>query len=484
VSAGRAALLVILAVAGSAWAGPADALAVALADARRLPPDQAQATRYLWQPGGYSQADYLVVSFWVNSLSRGADLLRPRAVDKDLLAVGLDDYGWDAAVWEQLADVPEPYFTVAAEVEERQYQEYGYYQGPGQTNWVTTRKEPAGVKKVRQAAAAPWLPAARAADLQRLTGSLVPLVRADWWLAQACRQVSLRNKQTGVGYYDWLGIKDRAGLAALVKFKQKDSDDLGRHLRAVAEKSGVAQHGRQLARFQSLAGAWWTTFDAKELAQDNLPTELLKPGAFRHDAEEVFAALPNGLWAFGLFDAKGARQDTAPDFIGPDDSPLRTGRDGRIHVGLSCVRCHVEGGLRPVDDWARRTFTGRVELVSPDKKERDEFRRLYLSDLGRALERDRKVFAEALEGLGGPGWTPPLNAAAFARYYDRYAEAGVSLGRLADELGVPEKALAARLRGRAAPLSLAPLLAGGTLRRETVEDFWGVLNLNVLGGDE
>src|SRR5207253_2525217 len=92
----------------------------------------------------------------------------------------------------------------------------------------------------------------------------------------------------------------------------------------------------------------------------------LRRGDFRHQAEEHYLTLPNGLPVYFLGNAQGERQDSAPDFIGSDTSVLNVSRDGRIHVCLGCVRCHAGNVLQPIDDWARKNYTvGRLALLVP-----------------------------------------------------------------------------------------------------------------------
>jgi hypothetical protein len=458
-------LLCSLAVA-PVWADPGAALAAALADCRRLPTDVRTQARYLSLenlPEDYRPEALKVLAFQVNSLSRSPDLVAPKVVSAGLVRVLLVDYGWDRKVWEKLADV-DPYYHV--QVKE---------QWPGGVDPRYGRYFPAGT--YRYPAPAPWLDAACAADLYRLTDSETPVVRADWWFVQGVRQLSLTNKQTGVGYYDWLGLKDRKDFERLIRLSAKDSRDLGKETRAALERSGVAQQGRQVVRFQALTGGAWVSLDTDDNTGEGNPVRNLRGGDYVHKAEEHYGVLPNGLFAFFLCDDKGARQDTAPDFIGPDDSPLRSGRDARIHVGLGCVRCHVEG-LRGIDDWVRRQ---PKVISSPDYRELLTLRRQYLSNLARQLERDRAVYAEALAECNG--LKPAENARAVARFWDRYVEQPVGPKEAAAELGVAVETLRERLSGNG-DLLLAGLAAEPPvpLRREHFEEIFPVLAPIVYGG--
>lgn len=474
--------LFVLLVAGSpggmAHASPARAVLAALTDARTLAPEECRATRYLWQPVGYSEEERAALDLLANLLSRSPRLARPRWVADDLLAFTIDSYDWAPAVWDKLAEI-DPYFTVRAEVLAEVVEQKWYPAGNYDGRFYEAGFYPVKVqKRTKQTAAAPWADPEAHAALQRLTGSLIPVVRGDWWLSQACRQVDVRGKENGAGYYDWLGIKDRAAYYALTDFDPVRADKRLLQVRAVVDRSGVSQHTRVVVGYEHN----WFTLDDDGQTADNLPTELLKPGVYRHKAEEHFGRLPNGLPVFGLFDAGGKNQASAPDFIGPDDSPLRTGRDGRIHVGLSCLRCHFQGtedGMRPIDCFVRRTFRGSLEAGVYGREEKLEFERLYLSNLDRKQEKTRAGYREALGDLLGPSWTWQRAATVLSRYHDRYT-APVGLTQLASECGLPADDLLARLKERSkvqggVSISLGPLLRNDTVRRETAEDFFAVV---------
>src|SRR5690606_27828988 len=104
--------------------------------------------------------------------------------------------------------------------------------------------------------------------------------------------------------------------------------------------------------------------------------------------EEWVAVLPNYYPVYLLSDREGKLQPSAPDFIGGDTSPLCIGRDKRIHVGLSCNRCHGvnQDFLRPIDDWVRGTFQTPLSLGTKDFKEYLLIRQQYFSNLDRGLK--------------------------------------------------------------------------------------------------
>lgn len=446
---------------------PTQLVTEALADARKLPPGIRPLVRYLSIANLADKPTALkVLTFHCNQLSRNPDLIPPTVVSPNLVRVNLLDYSWDSAVWEKLAAI-DPYYHVQVETEE--VERWGIKQSDG--TWTQTETRKTG-KKTRQGMPASWLPPAQIAELSTTCGSAVPIARADWWFVQTARQLSLTNKETGAGYYDFLGVKNRKDFEKLIRLNVKDSVAIGRDMRAAVEHSGVATQGRQIVRYQALSGGAWVTLDVDDATGEGNPLRNLKVGTFKHKAEEHIASLPNGLAAWFLCqgDEKGERQSTAPDFIGADDSAFRVGRDARIHPCLSCVRCHVEASLRPIDDWARRRAKN---INSPDYGELLTLRRQYFSNLNRQLDKDRAVYREALRETNG--WTPQENAMQFAAFYDAYVEM-VTTETAAREMGVTVDALRRTFASSSDP-SLAGLAAEPSepMTRVHAEELWPVM---------
>ena len=455
-----AALAVVMALSGS----PGEAAAAAARDVAAVPPTVRVYTRYL-SFYAIPEKDWpqweKVTAFWVNSLSREADLGVPRKVAPGLYAVNLLDYGWDPKTWEKLLDVPEPFFHATIAVEEKvdtvrdwpggEYD--GTYYPPGR---YTFRER----KKVKRAAAAPWIDAKDAAALIAATQSQVPIVRADWFLFVS----GIQADRKGVGYYDWLGLGLKAkDFQALLGADEEVAKKVKREIRGIVARSGVTLNNRTLARYGAASGGWWVSYDFKKSVDRSnvirfLDKDVDPPDG---DASEQYGVLPNGLFAFWLQNDKGERQDTAPDFIASDSTA--SGNDRRVHIGLSCVRCHVEG-LRPIDDWARRVyrgdaFRGLISLNDPDYKRLVRLRQLYLTDLNRWLRRDAGDYADVVMGLTGLK-TSEL-ARAFGRAWDQYAEADLGLTDVARETGYTEAQVVASLKFYGAKLPpLDPVLAG------------------------
>lgn len=453
---------------------PGEAIIAANVDCKSLGPDVRATTRYLWM-GMVPLADRedLIrgLAFWTNSLSRSPEIVTPRVVGTDLIRLNLIDYDWKTDVWEKLADV-DPYFHIQQETE--QIERWGVPDGKG--GWKNVEERKTG-KKTIQSSHITFPNNGATEELIQQTQSKAPIVRADWWMVQTLRQLSLSNKQTGVGYYDWIGVKNRKDFEKLLRLNVKDSIDIGKEMRAAVEQSGVATQNRQVVRLQSLTGGSWATLDTDDGTKEGNAIRNLKRGSFKHKAEEHYGTLPNGLFAFLLCDADGELQPSAPDFIGPDDSVHRRGRDGRIHVGISCIRCHVEG-LRPIDDWVRRQ---PKIITSPDYAELVQLRRQYFSNLQRQLGRDRLVYQESL--METNGLTPLENSKVVANIWNRYVEEPVGLQQAAAEIGVPQEVLKRKITGNGDAL-LVGLIATPpvTITRLHWEESFSMVMQLVYGG--
>jgi hypothetical protein len=408
---------------------------VALADARRIGAESFF-TLYLSLPPTVPEADLeewkTGLDLWANSLSREPVLVKLRRVSKTLLAANIVAYGWDREVVGRLADA-DPYYHVRADLAVAQRGRKFYYQdGATKAGWYNVE----AAKAIRVTALAPWTLPAEHAELVALTNLPGPILRADWFFAQLGIQAGRQ-----VGYYDFLGVKSRDDFHKLVGLDQKESERVKRRIRAIVRRSGVGNFPRQIERLQSLTGGYWYTLDQidNNLDQQNALRQLNKD--LKHKAEEHYGVLPNGLYAYLLSDDKGTRQDSAPDGIGFDRTA--PGNDGKIHVGISCFRCHTEG-LRPINDWARRVFNGPVKLASPDPVEYQKLVQLYLDDLQTWVDDDTSFYAKRLKRL--TGWKTDEAAKAVGRMWAWYVEADILPADAAAELGLTEEVYLKRLR--------------------------------------
>jgi hypothetical protein len=387
------------------------------------------------------------------------DQMKAELWSKVVLArVDIRDYRWDPKVWEKLSDA-DVHFHATVKVTET-YREEEVEDWPGGTDRDGRYYEPGRYrtgrfathsKSVRKRTAAPWLDPA---DVRVLTDALdtdVPVVMADFFLWQTLQEVD-RNP----AYHDFLGFKDLKTFNRLVAFDEKVSDDFLSELRAAVALSGVSKQPRRITRYDKVGGGYWATGDSKVAVGDNNPLRQLDD-KFRFDAAEVYAHLSNGLWAMGLFNALGVRQDSAPDFVGRDKTT--TSNDGRIHAPLSCIKCHANGGLKEIDDWTRNLLTPPpLALQSPDKAVFLDLRRKYLRHLEPHLDADRAKYVRALAECNG--MTPRQFASAVGEFWLWYDNTPVALDRAEAELGCKPGELVAALNHRLKTRGDADLVLG------------------------
>lgn len=420
-------IVIGLMIGTAARAAPPQAVQDALIDARKLDPVACQRTRYLDLSN--IEAEHLqtarqVISFHCNSLSREAEITKPREVTPTLLAIVLDDYSWIPEVYGRLGhDVKtaEPFFHVTIET-----------------------------GKVREQAAAPWLGQAITELINRCQ-SQVPIIRGDWFVFQT----GIQADRNGHGYYDFLALGHKEkDFQALIGAEPALARKLKKEMAAAVARSGVTLNNRSIARMQAITGAYWFTQDFKASKDKQNTVRLLDFSTEppKGDASEQYGTLPNGLFAFWLQNGDGARQDTAPDFIASDGKSHST--DRRVHVGLSCIRCHTPG-IQPIDDHARRLFQGEIKLVSPDYDKLKRLRQLYLSDLPRQIQRDQTDYADAVRKCNG--LSAEANATAYGKFWARY-DADLTALDCARELGCHPAKLMEALRAYGP--NLDPVLAG------------------------
>lgn len=469
-------LLLPLLAATALAASPADAVAAASRDLAAQPADAQPNIRYLSLYHVRDEKELTAwkqcLDFWVNSLSREASLTPLVAVRSDLLRLDLRDYQMNPKTWEKLAKV-EPYFHARVKTAVEEYWAGGIYSGDGKHYDAGNYKR----EKITLAQA-PWLDGKQAAALTTMSGSQVPLVRGDWFLVQTSQQVDRK----GTGYYDFLGVKNRKDFQELVGLDEAAAVKLQKETRAIVARSGVALQNRQIIRFGSITGSYWVTLDSKKSTEGNNAVRNLN-GDYIADAQEIYGTLPSGLFAYYLSDKDGVQADRAPDDIASDKQA--PGTDSRVHPGISCIRCHVEG-IRPINDWARRVYKRPLSLASPDYEKLKRLRRLYLSDLERWVRRDQADYAETLLKL--TGLKPAELAKTFARLHEGYQEVDLDLDALAREAGYTSAHVLAALKAVAKTAgSLDPVLAGllqdppEPIRREHMEEVFPLLMTHMRG---
>lgn len=420
---------------------PAEMLRQAAADLEtQVAPADRGATRYVSLynlPLERRRQAAAVVSFVLNSVSRTERIALPTPAPGSaggLLRLNLNDYAIDRDLWEALA-ARDPYWHV-----------------------TTKAIDPRGGKPTTVQTDGGWVGLETAARLRTLTASRGAVVRADYFVVRAATTAD------GGLYYELAGVPRRER-----EFFQEIGLDLAEINRLRADRganlldSNVTREVRRVVRRQGPLGGAWHTYDVATSTAERDP--LRNPFAFEYDAGEHIAARPNGLHWFALYDRRGARQDSVPDTIAKDTTDAFGA--GAITPMLSCVRCHVEDGLRPFLNDQRRLLAGGVELFAERPADARRLAAFYDTDLARETSRDREDYAEVVgRATGGLGVRD--TAAALAWLYDDFVHQQVALDRAAREVGCQSEDLRARLRGSFDPVLLA-LAEGMSVQREQWE---------------
>ena len=224
--------------------------------------------------------------------------------------------------------------------------------------------------------------------LQTETGSEVPFVHVDWFLATA----SLPPL-----YHDILDLPqtDRdleKQLEVNVESNIRNAPGID-VWRAGFNDSGVSTNNRVVERHIFRDGAYWKSYDfAGSAGSQNIFTH---PIDFTHDGGEIVFNLPNGLQAYFLVDANGVRLDDAPiDIV---SNPAAS--DPTVRNGLSCIGCHTQGMKKFKD-----TVRAAIEADPNPPYNKAQALRLYpeQSILDDLLQEDTQRFQQALEKIGGP----------------------------------------------------------------------------------
>ncbi|MDW8266024.1 MAG: c-type cytochrome domain-containing protein [Gemmataceae bacterium] len=386
----------------------ADVLAAILADVEGMDRRSRRFMRYFSLAHLYNaglgddelQTYRLALAKLLNSLSWHPRITLPKPIDpaQTVLRIDLRDFLWDANLWNRiLADYP-----------------YGILRD-------TT--------------------VARAVAVA--TASKMPWVRADWFIATACRPPL---------YHDLLQLPvNLAELERQLRVDPAVNIQQERVARAGFTGSGVARNNRMIERHDALHGAYWRTYDFEAVRENllerdtllpdrrNLFAYPLGPGAlennFQHVGGEVIFNLPNGLHGYMIVNANNTRLDKAPTAIVSD--PKRP--DRAVENGISCMSCHYRG-INPKTDQIRDYVQKNPKAFSPSDVEL--IKALYVpADRMKALmEEDAERFRQAVEKTGNR-ITPYEPVSTMTLRY----EADVDLPTAAAEIGIPPQEFLQRL---------------------------------------
>jgi hypothetical protein len=497
----------------AAATSPALAVKAAYHDAVRLPEKERPFYRYLWWNKRHLKDYVLLTKSQQALLSTRKVLPSPVIVCDGLLRIDVRETGWEKrlATWEKFAPIDFVFHHKLELLEDATFKVY-YPQGYYDNKWHDWSYEDKHFKKGdkvdRPAVTAnplvevkPGIATYAQDELRRMLYSEVPILWGPFWFVRVGRQQDINNTITGVGYYEWYGIKNRDDFFNLTGTDEKKAVELFQELRAALDKSGISEQERQLVLLRGASGLVWGTLDVVTQRGRGQPARNLRRGEFAHDAEEWIGKNPLGLPINALFEAKkGLAQNTAPDTIGGNRSALNITNDLRISLD-SCWDCHGTGKgkdyIVSFEDWVRRDIrkgVGKGILRDPDKKVTVELESAYLDDIYRQVKRDREDFAFAIARLTSvgprdPGMTVSQFTAVYRGFFYRYVSEDVTLEIAADEMGIDPKLFLQRLkelnddktgRGALEPI-IAKFLLGGTLRRLAWEDTYAYGTVIGLG---
>lgn len=435
-------LLLILLCLACCGAGPADVIDSAVLDLSRVPQHDRQHIRYLslW-PGENTEERLAVYRFWLNSLTFRRRFVQPVVTEEGLLRLDLKALGWKAEAWEKVARA-DPYFAVSV------------IDGKGVINrgWVDPKSYLA---------------------LSKETHSVLPVLRADWFLART----SLERGGVGfkAGFYS-----DILGLPATEDelFKQLGAQrKLGTIFLATGgavqgDESEVALHNRGLEEVPSLLGnkhryLWVSDDVADESTEDKLVTERFL-GTLKRDGGEHVYSLPNGLQGYYLCNADGKQVSEVPANIAQHRNAVG---DVTVMVPHSCVTCHDQGIKHFNDLISRLAQERKVALAVISKGKRDEYtveqlEDYYLTPLGAKMKAQQEAFDEACRECCGLGSKEV--SAAFTGEFNRHFYGRVDLETARAETGFGDDLETYIARSGSGTANT--LLGGGTISREVWEN--------------
>lgn len=453
-------ILATLLVAAAVSASPADAVALALADAGTLPESDRPFQRVIWCPPWMPDTTPLAVSYAVNLAVSRSDVIQQPAVtgnaqtgvlvrwDLRRLARGQEaEFAELYSVWERLAE-SEPYFSVRSKVVIDK-----------QTKTVAA---PGGHTGVEQATI-----------LRGLTKSSVPIVRADWFL-----RMCLTTLEGGL-YYEFAGIK-KAPEGSKLTDQQFWLAKFG----ASEERSRELRSDQRVAMFRSLVtnkprrtdwikpqggrdndGRVFITHDIADgdiLAAQHPMRNLLK---FDDRARELIALKNNGMQEFALFNDAGALQREVPPDIARD-STIPPPHTDILQPGLSCIRCHgPNDGYMPLPNDVLEMLDKGVDVFGDLRgggytETLDLLAGLYTGRADKHLNRARDDYEEAVvratngrlggEKISAITATSSLVSSIVGDYWYSYVTPQTALIELGESIDVPANEAGAAAAQRAA----------------------------------
>jgi len=457
---------------------PDSSVKFAVGDLLTVPEHEQQYIRYLslYNIPQHRRRDVAaIVSFMVNSLSTRRRMYIPVFVgnsDETVIRLNIRDYEWNRDAWEKMAKngsgprpQSEPYFHTFKEdpVEETRKvkkkvkrrvkktvyekkqvpkQVWDRYTGRYKTTYeikqvpkqvdqevedeIEVTEKFFGGKRKRTLMVAPWLEPESISTLMSLTRSASPIVRADWFIA---------NASVPPAYYDFLRLGNTLKDFENLVFA---NEELAKKARSVDKgtviTSMVARNNRMLVRSPTFTnGYYWRSYDSLTSVNDRQYVQNILSEDF--DATEDIGTLPNGLQAYFLANANEERID----FAEPDVAIDNTAVDRVVRTGRSCIICHADG-IRPIDDEIR-SLTRRlqdenqVKLLVAQERDFYEIQDLFGGDLDEQIVKDQNLYRAAVARSNG--LDARVNARLFSEIYNNYAEKLLTKEDVCREVGVP-----------------------------------------------
>lgn len=463
---------------------PADVCAQVWRDLQRFPLEQRRYLRYL-SLYSYSaderEATRPIMRGHCHHISREPDLIPAELVigtEGSLLRVNLLDYGWQADVWEKLAD-EDPWFhsQVINVVEKWRYWPGGRWRD-GQYYAPNTFQYQVKAKEVKATDYAPWTretpeQARRLADLESWTGSKVPVLRADWFFQQTA---AAQGRKTN--YYTMLGIKNEQDFQRLIGFSEQIAKDRKSKLRESVAESGVTLEPRALAVDEHVGGLYRRTFDFRyHQAKDRRnPLRILDADIEREaSASEQYGRMANGFFATAAVNLED--KDHVLAAVVPQDIALNSRartNDRNIHPNISCLECHDRSGVQELDSFIRNTLVPPLALTGADPEADRKRRREYLTrSIQEPISGERKPYEAAVKKATGLDFAD--YRVGYLDWWYQSEAPKITLAVAARDFGINEKELGAALLRKAREtgsldLVLASLLAGRSVPRRQYEE--------------
>jgi hypothetical protein len=350
----------------------------------------------------------------INSISRSGSIISPQAIDnfKLIYRIELGDFGWGAKDWDLMVR-GYPYLVIPRD------------------------ETPLGI-------------------LQNDCDSLVPLVNADWFVA---------NVMTPPLYYQMQDAPSKlAEFESQMGVSFEENIKNKKVIRAAFDNSKVSPENRVIERHPTKNGFLWRSyeFDSSSGVADVLENPLgptLKGDqgpfgglAFQHLGTEIVYQRSNGMLGFYVAGLGSQRIDEAP---GEDDKDP-------IPAGAACMACHAKGlVIRDDMDMVRdRVESGEyggakstIKAIYPGN-----------DDLVKQLTEDSKEYLEALKDLGvDTSKKDPVSRTA-ERHFSR-----VSTLQASAELDVDEADLQEYIAENA---SVSSLWKRGSVRRSAFTEIY------------